>query len=132
MPQSSMPHSDSSARRSSLRRIVVVPFLALLVGVGFHALGADAEPGKQLFLDQKCALCHSISAQDVELTGKKLLGGDLSSVGSEHDAAWIGKMLRKEVDTDAGKPHAKGFKGTDEELATLVDWLAKQQAPPAG
>ena len=48
---------------------------------------------------------------------------DLSKVGSERDAEWIGQFLRKQVKLD-GKKHKQKYRGSDEDLATLGLWLS--------
>ncbi len=48
---------------------------------------------------------------------------DLSNLGNENlEADFVKKFINKEVDLN-GKKHAVKFKGSDEELTTLVDWL---------
>jgi mono/diheme cytochrome c family protein len=97
--------------------------LAILVfGVGT----ADAADGKEVFLAQKCNLCHTVSSADIEATTKsdKMLGPDLSAVEA-HDPAWLAKYLKQEETRD-GEKHKKAFKGTDEELQALIAWLNEQ------
>ena len=84
------------------------------------------EPGKAEFLAQKCETCHSVSTQDIAHTGKveKLLGPDLAGVGDRHEASWMVAYVQREKVGENGKKHLKPFKGTDEELQAIVDWLA--------
>lgn len=97
------------------------------------AATSGSEPdGKKIFLAQKCNLCHSIEVAGIEATTKseKLKGPDLAAtpfIGSREDLA---KFVRQTIQLD-GKKHKKGFKGTDEELATLFDWLTAQQKKAA-
>ncbi len=86
--------------------------------------------GKTIFVNQeRCNLCHSLSTQGIEAKTKsnKLKGPDLVGLAKKYKAGWIGRYLKKEADKE-GKSHKKKFKGTDEELQTLVDWLLEQKA----
>lgn len=84
------------------------------------ARAAD-DPGKAIFLDQKCNMCHSVEAAGIpkKPTGKST---DLSAIGATKTADWFVKYLKKEEMVD-GKKHAKGFTGKDEDLQTLAKWL---------
>ncbi len=83
--------------------------------------------GKQIFLAQKCNLCHSVSPAGIEATTKseKMKGPDL--VGeSKRDAKLLNGYLRKIADIN-GKKHIKQFTGSDEEIGALIAWLQKQE-----
>ncbi|HEX5719254.1 MAG TPA: cytochrome c [Thermoanaerobaculia bacterium] len=83
--------------------------------------------GKQIFLAQKCNLCHSVSPAGIEATTKseKMKGPDL--VGeSKRDAKLLNGYLRKTADIN-GKKHVKQFTGSDEEIGALIAWLQKQE-----
>ena len=82
-------------------------------------------PGMAAFTAQKCNMCHSIEAKGIERTSKsdKMMAADLSTVGADHDAAWIVGFLKKTEMLD-GEEHKKDFKGTDEEAQQIADWLA--------
>ncbi len=77
--------------------------------------------GKAIFVAQKCTTCHAISSQGLPKENPK--GGDLSDVGTKHNADWIMAFITKQ-ETLNGKKHMKKFGGTDEELHTLANWLA--------
>lgn len=112
----------------------VVSALTLLVilGAGPGAAPAAAQTakvldGKQIFLAQKCNLCHGVSAAGIEATTKseKMKGPDL--VGeAKRDAKLLNGYLRKTADIN-GKKHSKQFTGSDEELGALIAWLQKQE-----
>lgn len=85
----------------------------ILLGAGVLVGGAalaQAEDGKNLYQKKMCAACHG--------AGKK--GGDLKD--SKMDKAAISKFMK---DPKAVKPTAAmpAFKGSDAELAALVDYV---------
>lgn len=86
----------------------------------------EAPDGQEVFLAQKCNLCHSVSTVGIEAktSSEKLLGPDL--VDLDRDAEWLAGWLKKEIELD-GEKHKKQFTGSDEELAALIDWLQAQQ-----
>jgi cytochrome c5 len=109
--------------------LLVVAVLALAPPTTASPLPAadGSMDGKAIFLAQKCDLCHSVSTAGIEAKSKAMHAPDLVGVvTAEHDAAWIGKFLHKEADLD-GKKHGKAFTGSDEELKTLISWLAEQK-----
>jgi mono/diheme cytochrome c family protein len=84
--------------------------------------------GKQIFLAQKCNLCHSVSSAGIERTVKseKVAGPDLTNTAAREDAGKLAKFLRKEGEVN-GKKHGKAFTGSDEELGALITWLQAQK-----
>jgi cbb3-type cytochrome oxidase cytochrome c subunit len=95
----------------------IVPMLAA------HPAGAADDPGKAVFVAQKCNMCHSVDSQQIAQTSK-MAGGDLSNVGATRDQAWITEYLKKATNGNNGKPHGKEWKGTDAELGQVAAWLA--------
>ncbi len=82
-----------------------------------------AADGKALFLGNKCNLCHTIDSQGIAKTSDKMKAPDLSNAsGLVESADWLKSFLKKEVKKD-DKAHQREFKGTDEELDTVVQWL---------
>lgn len=104
----------------------LVAVMPLLAATPAAAAGEAAKTGKEIFEAQKCNVCHSIDSQSVARTSTsdKMKGPDLSDVGKGHDSAWVSKWLKKEVAAEDGKKHMPTFKGTDDEMKTLSDWLA--------
>jgi cytochrome c551/c552 len=86
--------------------------------------GAAALDGKQIFLDQKCNMCHSVSSAGITPTSK-IKAPDLAGLASKEDPAFLTKFLKKTADKN-GKKHIKPFTGSDAELGALVAWLQKQ------
>jgi cytochrome c2 len=76
--------------------------------------------GKQIFLDNKCNSCHTVNS--MEITSKKEGAQDLSNAGSVGNAELLKSYLLKESKIN-DKEHKMKFKGTNEELNALVDWL---------
>ncbi|MBT8386339.1 MAG: cytochrome c [Ignavibacteria bacterium] len=103
--------------------------LGALFVLGFSFNSFDDPDGKKLFEDNKCNLCHSVSTVGIEAEKKagKMAGGDLIDLADSYEADWIVKYVKKETEKE-GKSHKKPFKGTDEELQALVDWLLEQKA----
>ena len=107
--------------------------LALLaIPISVAAAATDAVPaagaatdGKQIFLDQKCNMCHTVSSASITPTSK-IKAPDLTGLASTEDEAFLKKYLKKEADKN-GKKHIKGFTGTDAQLDALVSWLHKQE-----
>ena len=94
--------------------------------------GEEVAAGQQVYLDQKCNMCHAVSTVGIEAktTSEKMKGPDLVGLAKHEtlaDAATLAKYIKQEAKLD-GEEHKKGFKGTDEELQALVDWLLEQKA----
>lgn len=87
-----------------------------------------AAAGKQVFLDQRCSTCHSVSTAGIEakVASGPTAGGDLAGVGERRDRAAIEAIVRQEQTVGDGKKHPKGFTGSQEDLEALIDWLAAQ------
>ena len=85
-----------------------------------------AKDGKQLFLDQKCNMCHGVSTAGIEATTKseKMKGPDLVNV--KHDAKTLSGYLKKTTDLN-GKKHTKAVTLGDADLKTLIDWILAQK-----
>lgn len=106
-----------------------VAFLASLFVLGSVfgpapvAEAAGELDGKAVFEAEKCSLCHSVEAADIQAktTSDKLKGPDLSGFEPE-EGFDVKKFLHKEAEKN-GEVHRREFKGTDEELQALLDWL---------
>ena len=104
--------------------------LAALVFAGSAvAEEAAALDGKELFADiHKCNMCHGVPAAEIvaKTKSEKMKGSDLGGK-IEGDFETIAAYVRKAGELD-GKTHKKPFKGTDEELQAIIDWLASLEA----
>ena len=108
-----------------LRPISLAALLAfvLVVCIASFAQATDEAAGKTLFLEKKCNLCHAVESQGIAKKSEKMKGEDLSDAGNQvSDAAWVkGWILQTEL--KEGEKHKKKWKGTDEELKTIVNWV---------
>jgi mono/diheme cytochrome c family protein len=111
----------------TLSIVLTVVLLAILYASPAAAQSAKVLDGKQLFLAQKCNLCHSVSPAGIEATTKseKIKGPDLVGL-SKKDAKLLNGYLRKSADIN-GKKHGKQFTGSDEEIGALIAWLQQQE-----
>ncbi len=109
--------------------LVAAVLVASLVAPPMAAGEEPALDGKALFTDtHKCNMCHAVPAADIAAKTKneKMKGADLGGK-VEGELAEIAAYVRKESELD-GKTHKKPFKGTDEELQAIVDWLGSLEA----
>ena len=113
------------------RSLAISTLVVALAGwMAATAAEEAAEPaGKAAFLLHKCNLCHAVPAAAVEAKTKseKMRASDLGGP-IETDFETLAAFLRKEAPLD-GEEHKQAFKGTDEELQTIVDWLAGLKPP---
>jgi mono/diheme cytochrome c family protein len=101
--------------------------------------------GQKVFTESKCQMCHTVytagvgepPAEDAKQEDEEETAGppDLSLTGAGKTAEWMSLFLQKK-ETLHDKKHMKMFKGSDEELTALVDWLltlkpAEKEAPKA-
>ena len=115
-------------------------FLGLL-GL-FSVANAADDPGKKIFLDQKCNKCHEIKSLSIaklpEEEADTLEAPDLKAVATDDQvqkaaggaSQYLKDYLQKKVDHTGGegankKPrkHKKLFKGADADLTALVNFL---------
>lgn len=110
--------------RTRLRiQFMLWAFLVVALGFGNLAKNAEADPslnarGEKVYADKKCAACHMIG----EKGGK--VGGDLSQVGAKRDQQWLRTFLNNPKTLIPKAIIMPPFKGTDEELGALIDYLA--------
>lgn len=94
--------------------------IVALYGFAFTIADQPADDGKQVFIDSKCSMCHTVTSAGI--TSKKSDATDLSAVGKDKTAEFLLKYLKKEAKLN-DKDHKSTFKGSDEDLKKLVDWL---------
>lgn len=108
-----------------------------------NSASATAEhPGRRIFMDHNCALCHTAYARGIgelpEDTGDGVdevgeaaaAAGppDLSTLAGTWTAGLLREYLVDRVELNGAK-HVTSFKGSDEEWAALDDWLLLSRAP---
>lgn len=108
----------------NISSFIVALIIIVFVGSSLCFAADTAMPaGQKLFVDKKCATCHSIDSMKITKKLASSKAPDLSNIGAEKNAEWIQKWLKKEVDLN-GKKHPAAFTGTPEESKTLSEWLA--------
>lgn len=101
----------------------VITFLSL-AGAAL-AEAAEGKAGKAEFLTHKCNLCHAVPAAEIDAkTKSQKLKGPALGGAIEVDFEVFAAYVRKQGELD-GQRHKKEFKGTDEELQAILDWLAE-------
>jgi mono/diheme cytochrome c family protein len=114
----------------ALATLIALPLLAVLAVSLPQAAEAQAKTldGKQVFLAQKCNICHSVSSAGITATMKseKMKGPDLTNLAAKQDAKVLNDFLRKKAPIN-GKKHSKEFTGSDEELGAMIAWLQAQK-----
>jgi mono/diheme cytochrome c family protein len=109
------------------RNVVFTAFLVVVVLAAFSiGPSASAVDGKEIFLAQKCNMCHSVSTAGIERTTKSEKMAAMDLINLDKDAATLTKYIKKETDLD-GKKHGKAWTGTDEELGAVVTWILQQK-----
>src|SRR5690606_12385576 len=106
--------------------LVLIVAIVALYGFAFTLAADDGSEGKKVFVDKKCVMCHSMEAEGIEST-KKSGAVDLSEIDKSIDADFMTKYLMKESKPNDAD-HKTKFKGTDEKLKALVDYLLTLKA----
>jgi len=100
--------------------VLFISAIVALFAIAFSFAQDQGIDGKKIFVDAKCNSCHTVTS--MEITSKKDDATDLSNAGALGDAQLIKSYLMKEAKIN-DKEHKMKFKGTDEELNGLVNWL---------
>jgi len=100
--------------------VLFISFIVAMFAFAFSFSQDKGLDGKTIFVESKCSNCHTVTS--MELTSKKDDASDLSNAGSLGNADLMKSYLLKEAKINE-KDHKLKFKGTEEELNTLVDWL---------
>jgi len=111
--------------------ILYVLFISAIVALFAFAYSFSQNQdlnGKQIFIDNKCNNCHTVSSN--EITSKKDDVVDLSNSGSSGDVQLIKSFLLKEAKIN-DKEHKMKFKGSEAELNTLAEWLSSLKTESA-
>ncbi len=103
--------------------ILMAIFVAGITLAQFANAQDAAKTGKTIFEESKCTACHGIESQGVAAKKKSDKVPDLGKMHS-HDKDFLAKYLKKE-EVMNGKKHAVPFKGSDDDLTTMVNWLVE-------
>jgi len=95
--------------------------IVALYGFAFTIADQSSDDGKKVFLDNKCNMCHIVKSAGIE--SKKSDAVDLSTVGKDKTVEFLTKYLKKEAKLNE-KDHKSSFKGSEEDLTKLVEWLS--------
>jgi mono/diheme cytochrome c family protein len=111
-----------------MSKLMGATLAALALGLAVAGASARADEmtsGEQLFRSKGCATCHSVAAAGIEAKVKKgpLVGPELPEAIAGQGGDWVRDFLKQRVAAADGKKHRKAFKGSDEELSALVQWL---------
>lgn len=101
----------------------------ILVSASSFSVSQNTKDGKKLFTSiHQCNECHAASAEQIfaETHNSKDFGSDLSGFKTEN-GNMLASFLRKKTAMN-GSRHKKEFKGTDEELKAIIDWLGSLEA----
>lgn len=102
--------------------VAAAPLTVASGGLGASADTADGS-GREIFEEAKCARCHAVASLDIESQMKPPMGGPtLDEVKTERTVAWLRNYLKGSEELN-GKAHLFRWRGTDEQLTALVDWL---------
>ena len=120
-----------NSRWTLVAATAVLAFAAALLFQPATAAGEEAAvDAKTLFVEtHKCQMCHGVPAAGIEakMKSEKMKGPDLGGkIEAEFDE--IAAYVRKAAEFK-GEEHNKEFKGTDEELQAILDWLGSLEAP---
>lgn len=94
--------------------------IVALYGFAFTIANDSGDDGKKIFVDNKCAMCHTVQSAGIE--SKKSDAVDLSTVGTDKTEEFLMKYLKKDAKLN-DKDHKSSFKGSEADLKILVDWL---------
>jgi hypothetical protein len=99
----------------------IVITIVALYGFAFTIADQSSDDGKKVFVDNKCNMCHIVKSAGIE--SKKSDAVDLSTIGKDKTVEFLTKYLKKEAKLNE-KDHKSSFKGSEEDLTKLVEWLS--------
>ena len=94
--------------------------IVALFGFAFSMAHSNEPDGKQIFVNNKCTACHSVTS--IGITSHKKDAVDLSKVGDSYKTTFLTQYLNKQEKIN-DKAHKVAFKGSAEDLKTLSGWL---------
>lgn len=95
--------------------------VAMCVGIAASAAAQDAKKGEQLFVDQKCTLCHSVGDKGNK---KGPLDGVAAKLKADEIREWIVDAKGMTAKTKAPrKPEMKAYTLPKDDVDALVAYL---------
>lgn len=107
--------------KNSLFYLLFITVIVALYAFAFSFSQSQNLDGKQVFLDTNCSKCHSVESLQIVSSGKKPV--DLSNTGNLGSVDLLKNYMLKQAKIN-DKEHKIKFKGSDEELTALVNWLS--------
>ena len=109
--------------------VLAMAALALSAAPGVFAEEGSKTEGRAAFDEHKCLHVSRGRRRGPEAQGEvgEDAGPDLSGFKSESELSKMAAYMRGEVAINGAK-HKKPFKGTDEELQAIIDWLGSLEA----
>jgi cytochrome c553 len=112
--------NNLSQRKTMKYLLSLFVILSTVLFFGFNSIQTGDPEGKTIFVNNKCGTCHSVESAGLSTKAKK--STDLSDTGSKYEKELLtGYLLKKEKINN--KNHPAAFKGTEEELVQLTNWL---------
>lgn len=107
-----------------MRKLSSIVLLATAAIFLFGAASSkfDEPAGQKVFVDQKCMTCHSVEPANLISKSTKKDIPDLSKIEGELDADFLKLYLMKKEKLH-DKDHPMAFKGSEDDLASIVDWI---------
>lgn len=105
--------------------LILVVSIVALYGFAYTIASEDEPVGKKLFVENKCNMCHTVKSVGIE--SKKSDATDIKALEEDKNAEFWMKYLMKKEKLN-GKDHKTAFKGSEEDLKKIVDWLLTLKA----
>ncbi len=82
--------------------------------------------GKEIFLSKGCNTCHSVPTGKVQRLIASEKAPDLVNLAERYTHLELVALLRQELKIDGKEVHKRLYKGDEELMAQMVDWLLAQ------
>ena len=125
------PHRKGRARRPPLLLLAVVTCTLWSVGAGASTgtFEEEEDAGRGILLAAKCQRCHAVSTAEVAMDeGSRVKGPDLAKLSAPMRQAEVLDAYLRRTETKNGKRHPFPWRGEDDELDRLIQWLLLHQA----
>lgn len=96
--------------------IIITLFFGSMIGL------AQKQKPKNLFLKNKCNMCHSVPKAEIKSIMPAKYPDLPNKIAKETQIDELLKFIKQETNIN-GKKHGLRFKGNDGELKTILKWL---------